>query len=132
MAKKNETDDLLDLAIKATAEADKQLTKMMLLYLEKELTAKGVWEDVKIHMEETIDTLNSETRVSDHFYFTLLHLYTLAKQRHGDKKPILFHLDGMETTIALFTSDEGFADELGFDGEEITDEPMQENGFIKD
>lgn len=136
MAKIVENDDLLDLAIKATADADKQLTKMMLSYLKRELTAKGVWEKVKVHMEETIDTLNSATRVSDHFYFTLLHLYQLAEQRHGNEKPILFHLDGMETTIALFTSDEDFAGELGFDGEEIeeetTEEPIQKDGFIKD
>ena len=132
MAKLVENDDLLDLAIKATAEADKQLSKMLLTYLEKELTAKGVWEDVKVHMEETIATLNSEVKVGDNFYFTLLHLYNLAKQRHGTENPILFHLDGMETTIALFTSDEDFAEELGFDGEEITEEPKKEDGFFKD
>lgn len=125
-------EDLLDLAIKATAKAGEQLSKMLLIYLEKELTAKGVWEDVKTHIEETIATLNNETKVSDNFYFTLLHLYTLAKQKHGTENPILFHLDGMETTIALFTSDEDFAEELGFDGEEITDEPKKEDGFFKD
>lgn len=125
-------EDLLDLAIKSTAKAEEQLSKMLLTYLEKELTAKGVWEDVKVHMEETIATLNSEVKVSDNFYFTLLHLYNLAKQRHGTENPILFHLDGMEITIALFTSDEDFAEELGFDGEEITEEPKKEDGFFKD
>lgn len=125
-------EDLLDLAIKATAKADEQLSKMLLSYLEKSITAKGLWDAVKPYMEETIATLNSETRVSDNFYFTLLHLYNLAKQRHGTENPILFHLDGMETTIALFTSDEDFAEELGFDGEEITEEPKKEDGFFKD
>lgn len=128
----NDKEDLLDLAIKATAKADEKLSKMLLSYLEKVITAKGLWDAVKPYIEETIATLNSETRVSDNFYFTLLHLHNLAKQKHGTENPILFHLDGMEITIALFTSDEDFAEELGFEGEEITEEPKKEDGFIRD
>lgn len=132
MAKLVENDDLLDLAMKATAEVNKQSSRILLDCLEKELTPKGVWEDVRKYIEDIINALTCEAKISDNFYFTLLHLHTFAKQKHGNENPILFHLDGMETTIALFTSDEDFADELGFDGEEITDESNQEDGFFKD